>query len=35
MAYDPGIPVPEPDDSVEYCSDSEHSDMTIVAGDGA
>ena len=26
--------VPEPDDNMEYSSNSKHSDMTVVAGDG-
>ena len=29
----PVLPVPEPDRSMEYRSDSEHSDMTVIAGD--
>ena len=29
---DPDLPVPKPDDNMEYSSDSEHSDMTVVAG---
>ena len=29
------LPVPDPEGNMEYNSDSEHSDMTIVAGDDA
>ena len=29
------LPVPEPDDNMEYSSDSKHSDMNVVAGDNA
>ena len=33
IPYGPDLPVPEPDGNMEYSSDSEHSDMTVVAGD--
>ena len=29
------LPVPEPDGNMEYSFDSEHSHMTVVAGDDA
>ena len=29
----PDLSVPEPDGNMEYCSDFEYSDMTVVAGD--
>ena len=35
LPYSPDLPVPEPDGSMEYSSDSEHSDMTVVARDDA
>ena len=31
----PDLSVPEPDGNMEYRSDSEHSDMTVAAGDEA
>ena len=31
----PDLPIPEPDSNIEHCSDSKHSDMTVVTGDGA
>ena len=33
IPHDPDLPVPEPDGNMEYSFDSEHSDMTVVAGD--
>ena len=33
IPHDPDFPVPKPDDNIEYCSDSNHSDMTILTGD--
>ena len=33
IPHGPDLPVPEPDDNLEYSFDSKHSDMTIVAGD--
>ena len=35
ISYSPDLPVPEPDGNMEYSSDSEHSDMIVVAGDDA
>ena len=35
IPHDPGISVSEPDSNMVYSSDSEHSDMTVVAGDDA
>ena len=35
IPHDPYLSVPEPHDNMEYSSDSEHSDMTVVAGDDA
>ena len=32
---DSNLPVPEPDGNMEHSSDSEHSDITVVAGDDA
>ena len=35
IPHGPDLPVPDPDGNMEYNSDSEHSDMTFVAGDYA
>ena len=35
IPHDPELSVSEPDGNVEYSSDSEHSDMTVVARDDA
>ena len=35
IPHGPDLPVSEPDGNMEYISDSENSDMTIVAGDDA
>ena len=35
IPHGPDLPVPEPDGNMEYSSDSEHSDMTVVARDDA
>ena len=33
IPHGPDLPVPEPDDNSEYCFDSKHCNMTVVAGD--
>ena len=35
ISHGPNLPFPDPDGNMEYSSDSEHSDMTVVAGDDA
>ena len=35
IPHGPDLPVPEPDGNIEYSSDSEYSDMTVLAGDDA
>ena len=35
IPHGPDFPVPEPDVNMEYSSNSEHSDMTVVAGNDA
>ena len=35
ISYGPDLPAPESDGYMEYSSDSEHSDMTVEAGDDA
>ena len=35
IPHDPDLPVPEPVGNIEYSSNSEHSDMTVVARDNA
>ena len=32
IPHDPDLPVPEPEGNMEYSSDTEHWDMTVVAG---
>ena len=35
IPHGPDLPVPEPDGNIEYCSDFEHSNMTVVVEDDA
>ena len=35
IAHGPDLPVPKPDGNMEYSSESEHSDMTVVGRDDA
>ena len=35
ISHGPDLPAPEPNGNMEYSFDSEHSDMTVVAGDDA
>ena len=35
ILHGPDLPIPEPDGNIVYCSDSKHSDMTVVVGDNA
>ena len=35
IPHSPGLPVPEPNGNMKNSYDSEHSDMSVVAGDDA